>query len=178
MQTKPLEERVAALERSNRKLRLGLVAAAAFAAALSLTGFRQGVQDKVQTRELDIVNADGNNVITAKEEKGGGVIMAVANGGKGTVALRASDQGNVLQMMDSTGTIHSTLGVATDSNGFLLLSGKSKDSDRTLLGLDDTGVRLYRGDTKAVVIGADETGGFAMTAKDGAVTGTLPSKQD
>src|SRR5947209_3219005 len=178
MQLMSLEDRVAGLERSNRRLRLGVFVFCALTALLCVFGFRSAqFTDLIRARELDIVGANGHTVVVIKAEKGGGVMTTSADEGKGAVVIRANTLGNIIQMQDSAGAVNATLGVAPESKGFLLLGGSNKTGDSTLLGLGHDGLRLYRGEGKAVVLGADDNGGFVITAKEGAVTGGLPGKQ-
>jgi len=167
---------MAALERSNRRLKVGLAIAGGLGALLCAVGFKTAqVYDVIRARELDIVGASGHTVVVIKGEKGGGVITTSADEGKGAVVVRANTLGNTVQMQDSAGSVDATFGDAPESKGFVLLGGSSKAPDATLLGLGHDGVRLYRGEGKAVVVGADDNGGFVITAKEGAVTGGLPT---
>jgi len=178
MQKKSLEERVAGLEQSNRRLRLCVFVFAGLIAILCVFGFKSAqFSDLIRARELDIVGANGHTVVVIRAEKGGGVLTTSADEGKGAVLIRSNTLGNTIQMQDSGGAVNATLGVAPESKGFLLLGGSNKAPDSTLLGLGHDGLRLYRGEGKAVVLGADDNGGFVITAKEGMVTGGLPGKQ-
>ena len=110
-----IEDRLAALEKSNRRLRIALVAAALGGAALAGFGFTRPtpVPDLIQAKKFEVVNDHGTPVVWMETGPKGGSIHTTNREGKRLFTATADEDGTGrIATLDGNGhdlvVLHST----------------------------------------------------------------------
>ena len=112
-----IEQRVAELEKRHRRLPTTALAVALLAAAVLVSGARRGVEDVVQTRQLEIVNADGQVVAILGVRDGQGQLSLRDAAGAWKVQLDALPGGGTITLKNAADRALVTAGYDDEGNG-------------------------------------------------------------
>lgn len=176
-----IEQRVAALERANKRYRLLLACVMVSACGLGLMGFgRHQVPDKIQAKNFEVLNDEGKVMVRISTFEGDGVvttykpsgeiladILATKSGAGGIVLYDGAGKQNLVFTDVSGGGGSVRVNNSKGQTAVLLGRNGNQAGSMTIKNQNEKSILLFTGDTA-------EAGAIIAYDNDGKQTGRVP----
>lgn len=164
-----VEARLRRLERTNRALLAGLVAAVAGAVLLGQAAVDVPQFPLLRVERLEVINAATGSVsaVLGTDADGGTLTLNPRDGGRPLAFLGADEDGGMLRVWSRSGAPLAFFG--TDADGGLMLLNRNNGQLASVIGTDKQGGLIYIRDERDAVVELrlDEQGGLVTVTGPG-----------